>query len=179
MFKYTNDHFKKSDLTLGVFEGPIAVGGIEEYSTSNFGDGIRLYLNFPDEFAEAVKNEGINFVTTANNHLLDKGINGAMRTLDILDKYNISHIGSYRKIEKENNKIKILNIENVKIAFLAFTQNMNNYNIKTIYEKYPYLTSILPNENHEFYGKIYEEIKKDIEKAQKLGADLIAILLHM
>ena len=43
-------------------------------------------------------------MTTANNHLLDKGIKGAMRTLDILDKYNITHIGSYRNIEEK--KIK-------------------------------------------------------------------------
>ena len=78
-----------------------------------------------------------------------------MRTLDILDKYNISHIGSYRnEIEKENNKIKILNIENVKISLLAFTQYMNNYNIKTKYKKYAYLTSILPNENYKLYGKM-------------------------
>ena len=58
-----------------------------------------------------------------------------------MDKYNISHIGSYRnEIEKENNKIKILNIKNVKIAFLASTQFINYYTIKTIYEKCPYLT---------------------------------------
>ena len=180
IFKYTKDHFKKSDLTIGVFEGPTAGGGIEEYSTSNYDDGIKLHLNFPDEFAEAVKNSGINFVTTANNHLLDKGIKGAMRTLDILDKYNIEHIGSYRnEIEKENNKIKILNVENVKIAFLAYTQYMNYYGIKTIYEKYPFLTSILPNEKHIFFEKILEEIKKDIEKVKNSGADLIAVLLHM
>ena len=60
------------------------------------------HLNFPDEFAEAVKKAGINLVTTANNHLLDKKLDGAMRTLDILDKYNISHVGSYRNYEEKN-----------------------------------------------------------------------------
>ena len=49
--------------------------------------------------AEAVKNSGINYVTTSNIHLLDKGIKGAMRTLDILDKYNISHIPGAINIE--------------------------------------------------------------------------------
>ena len=71
MFKYTKAHFKKSDLTIGFFEGPTGGGGIEEYSSSNFGVGIKLYLNFPDELLEAVKKWGINFVTTGNNQLLD------------------------------------------------------------------------------------------------------------
>ena len=35
-------------------KGQTAGGGIGEYSSSNFGD-IKLYLNFPDEFVEAVK----------------------------------------------------------------------------------------------------------------------------
>ena len=65
-----------------------------------------------------------------------------MRTLDILDKYNISHFGSYRNIiEKEKNKIKILKFKNVKIAFLDSTQFINYYIIKI--EKYLYLASIL------------------------------------
>jgi len=97
MFQYTKEHFHKSDLTIGVL--PTVGGQEKDYSTSNYGD-----LKFHDEFVEAVKNSGINLVTTANNHLLDKGIKGAMRTLDILDKYNITHIGSYRNIEEK--KIK-------------------------------------------------------------------------
>ena len=52
-------------------KGQTAGGGIEEYSSSNFGVGIKLYLNFPDELLEAVKKWGINFVTTGNNQLLD------------------------------------------------------------------------------------------------------------
>ena len=88
MFKYTSKHFKESDLSIGVYEGPSA-GNKTSYSTSNYGDGIPLYLNYPDEFAESVKRAGINLVTTANNHLLDKNINGAIRTIDILDKNKI------------------------------------------------------------------------------------------
>ena len=83
IFKYTSKHFHESDLTIGVYEGPSA-GNNTSYSTSNYGDGIPIYLNFPDEFAESVKKAGIDLVTTANNHLLDKKIDGAMRTIDIL-----------------------------------------------------------------------------------------------
>ena len=103
MFKQTFEYLQKSELSIGVYEGPSA-GNMTKYSTSNFNDGIPLYLNFPDEFAESVKKAGISLVTTANNHLLDKGINSALRTIDILNKYNITHTGSYKN-QKEKNKL--------------------------------------------------------------------------
>ncbi len=40
----------------------------------------------PIEFAEAVKNAGFNFVTTANNHCLDNGKNGIKETIDALNE---------------------------------------------------------------------------------------------
>ena len=147
IFKYTKDHFHKSDLSIGVFEGPTAGGGIKDYSNSNYNDGISLYLNFPDEFVSAIKNSGINYVTTSNEHLLDKGIKGALRTLDILDKYNISHIGSYRNDkEKKKKELQILNIKGVKIAFLAYTQFVNYNSVIKLYQKFNYLTSFIPTE---------------------------------
>ena len=69
MFKYTKEHLQGNNLSIGIFEGPMAGGGEIKYSTSNYEDGIPLYLNFPDEFAETIKNSGINYVSTANNHL--------------------------------------------------------------------------------------------------------------
>ena len=56
MSKYTKENFEKSDLPISVFEGPTTVE-VEEYSTSNFDDGIKLYLNIPYEFVEAKKNK--------------------------------------------------------------------------------------------------------------------------
>lgn len=64
------------------------------YSAGNFDDGKDLYLNFPDSFADAVKNAGFDLVATANNHLLDKDVDGAMRTLDILNKKGLEQKNS-------------------------------------------------------------------------------------
>jgi fucose 4-O-acetylase-like acetyltransferase/poly-gamma-glutamate capsule biosynthesis protein CapA/YwtB (metallophosphatase superfamily)/lysophospholipase L1-like esterase len=179
MFQFTSKYFHSSDLSIGVYEGPSA-GNNTSYSTSNYDDKIPLFLNFPDEFAEAVYKSGINLVTTANNHLLDKKIEGAMRTLDILDKYNISHVGSYRnKYEKEEKKIFIKNIKNVKIAILSYTSTMNYYHTDLIYEKYRYLTSIIPKENNKYYKQIYKDVKNDFYKAKKLSPDIIMVLVHM
>ena len=178
VFKYTSKHFHESDYTIGIYEGPSA-GNNTSYSTSNFDDGIPLYLNFPDEFAEAVKNAGIDLVSTANNHLLDKKVEGAMRTLDILDKYNITHVGSYRN-QEEKDKIEIIEVKGIKIAVLAYTSLMNYYKIDTLYEKYNYLTRIIPKKTKtKYYNEIYEEIKNDFIKVKKSSPDLIIVLAHM
>ena len=143
MFKYTSRHFHESDFSIGVYEGPSA-GNDTSFSNSNYDDGIPIALNYPDEFAEAVKKAGIDLVTTANNHLLDKGINGAIRTLNILDKYNLKHLGSYRN-QEEKNKIKILNIKGVNIAFLAYTSFVNKMKCENLYKNFKYLTGIKPD----------------------------------
>ena len=179
MFQYSSKYFHSSDISIGVYEGPSA-GNNTSYSTSNYADGIPLYLNFPDEFAEAVYQSGINLVTTANNHLLDKKIEGAKRTLDILDKYNISHVGSYRNFkEKEKNKIFIINVKDIKIAVLSYTSIMNNFLTDSIYEKFSYLTNFIPKDSSKYYKKLYKDIENDFYKAKTLSPDIIMVLVHM
>lgn len=91
-------------------------------------DGKELYLNFPDEFASAVKDAGFDLVTTANNHLLDRGSDGALRTLDVLDNIGLDHTGSYRSIEEKNNsRVKLVTVEGIKFAVLSYTCGINNY----------------------------------------------------
>ena len=102
-----------------------------------------------------------------------------MRTLDILDKYNITHVGSYRNKE-EKDKIEIIDVKGIKIAILAYTSLMNYYKIDTLYEKYNYLTRIIPKKTKtKYYNEIYEEIKNDFIKVKKSSPDLIIVLAHM
>lgn len=85
MFEFTGKYISATDFSIGVFEDPLG-GNAKLYSQSNYGDGKKLYLNFPDEFADAVKNAGFDLVTTANNHLLDMGLDGMQRTIAVLKK---------------------------------------------------------------------------------------------
>lgn len=61
LFEYTRKYISEADFSIGVFEGPCG-GTSKSYSQSNCDDGKTLYINFPDEFAEAVKNAGFNFI---------------------------------------------------------------------------------------------------------------------
>ena len=50
-------------------------------------------FNTPDEFADILPDAGFGFVSTANNHCLDRGTAGLYRTLDVLDRVGIGHTG--------------------------------------------------------------------------------------
>ena len=83
VFQNVKDLFKESDYVIGNLETPLA-GKEKGYTNGLFS------FNTPDEFADAVKASGIDLVTTANNHCFDRGIDGMIRTLEVLEKKGYS-----------------------------------------------------------------------------------------
>lgn len=177
MFEKTKKYFSESDYTIGVFEGPVSNSKLG-YSTSDYDDGNKIYLGYPTEFADAVKASGIDFVSTANNHLMDKGKTGVFNTIDYLDKIGLDHTGSY-KSALDKNKVKIINVKGVKIAVLSYTISSNYYNSDYFIYDEPNLTSVLVSEEDENFEKIKEMVRKDFEVAKKSSADLILVMPHM
>lgn len=177
MFEHVKPYFAEADLTVGVFEGPTA-GGKTGYSSSNYGDGFPVYLNFPDDFAQTVKDAGINLVTTATNHLLDKGKAGAMRTLDVLDEVGLMHTGSYRT-QEEKDKLLVVEVKGIKIAVLSYLSSVNHYKATKIVEEMPFITSIVPSITNVYHDRLFAEIEADFQKAKESGADLIMVMVHM
>lgn len=180
MFRYTKAHISSADYAIGVFEGPMA-GAEVGYSSSNFNDGKKMYLNFPDEFACAVKDAGFDLVTTANNHLLDCGFDGAMRTLDVLDKIGLDHTGSYRSAEeKESSRVKLVTVDGIKFAILSYTYGTNNYKTADLSSgAQSYITSFIRNAKGKLYERLKAQVKRDFADAKALDPDLIIVLPHM
>ena len=113
VFSNSKNIFDKSDYIVGNLETVFA--GEDQFYTRE------LYsFNTPDSFLDALSQAGIDLCITSNNHCLDRGENGLIRTLDELDRRGISHIGTYRsKQEQDECFVKIFG-EN-KVAFLAYT----------------------------------------------------------
>ena len=180
VFKYAEPYISSADLAVGVFEGP-AAGAEAGYTSSNYGDGKELYLNFPDEFAEAVKEAGFDLVTTANNHVLDKGKEGALRTLEVLDRIGLDHTGSYRdQEEKDRSRIKVLECQGIKICVLSYTYGSNYIeNERLIDGKLSYLTSVISGTEGEQFEKLKADVEEDFRLAKTYSPDLILVLPHM
>lgn len=81
-------------------------------------------FNSPSELGVAVKNIGIDILSTANNHCMDKGATGVVSTLDTLDEIGIDHIGTNRSKE-EQDTVLVKEVNGIKIAFLSFTYGTN------------------------------------------------------
>lgn len=179
VFEYAKPYISSADLAIGVFEGPMA-GADKGYSTGNFRDGKCLSLNFPDEYASAVKDAGFDLVTTANNHLLDKGEDGALRTIDVLDRTGLDHTGSYKSPEdKANNHIKLVETEGIRIAVLSYTYGSNYISNEDLDGKYSYLTSVISGTEGERFEKLKASVEADFEEARALSPDLIMVLPHI
>ncbi|MDO4939812.1 MAG: CapA family protein [Lachnospiraceae bacterium] len=79
------------------------------------------------EYVTKLLDIGVDIVGLANNHLNDHGQDAMLDTFDILDSAGIPYVGAGRNIE-EANKPYYIELEGVKIAFVAATQieRLNN-----------------------------------------------------
>ena len=180
VFEYAQPYIASADVAIGVFEGPMA-GEEAGYTSSNFDDRKELYLNFPDSFADAVKNAGFDLVTTANNHVLDKGVEGAVRTLDVLDKIDLDHTGSYRNAaEKQNDHIKIIESQGIRMAVLSYSYGSNYIdNSELIQGDLSYLTSVVCGTEGEQFELLKSRVEQDFKDAKALSPDIIIVLPHL
>lgn len=175
VFEYTKKYISSADLSIGVFEGPMAS---EEsgYSNSDFDDGIQLYFNFPDEFGQAVKNAGFDLVTLANNHMLDKGEEGLNRTLDVLDTLELSHTGGYRT-EEERNNIEIIEKDGLKIGILSYTYGCNYYDENELIARKT--IPLLVDRNSKNFENVKSSVENDFIKLKAENPNVIIVLPHM
>lgn len=109
--------FAQSDVVIGNLETVFA-GRDAKYTNDIYS------FNTPDQFADALKKSGIQYVSTANNHCLDRGIPGLLRTLDVLDERKIKHFGTYR-CESERKPYEKIGWNGYRIGLITYTYNTN------------------------------------------------------
>ena len=109
--------FDASDYVVGNLETPVA-GKIYGYTNEMYA------FNTPITILPAIKEAGINMVTTANNHALDRGLKGLKSTIKNLKKYDIDFVGTYEnRCTSSNVFVKKLN--GVKVGFVSATYGTN------------------------------------------------------
>lgn len=156
VFDDIKDKLSKSDITIGNLETTFAGAkrGYSSYPT----------FNTPEALGTALKNTGIDVLTTANNHCMDTGYNGICSTIKKLDNLGISHTGTY-STKEDSEKILVKDVNGIKIAFLSYTYGTNGIAI--------------PKDKSFSVNLINKKkIKSDLEKAKKLNVDLISVSMH-
>ncbi|MCE1187646.1 MAG: CapA family protein [Ignavibacteria bacterium] len=115
-FSYIKPIIQKSDIALANFETVLAGAG-SKYSGYPF-------FNSPDTFADAVRDAGFSVLTCANNHCLDRGEKGILRTQKVLHEKNFVTLGT-NKSWAERDSIRLVTVKGLKIALLAYSYNTN------------------------------------------------------
>ena len=107
----------KSDYVIANLETPLA-GENAKYT-----DRI-VSFNAPDDVADAIKKLGVDVVSTANNHCLDRGFEGLERTLRVLDEKKIAHTGTYPK-GFSGDRNHYFTVGDTKFALIAYAHSTN------------------------------------------------------
>lgn len=122
MFREVASHLDATDLVIGNLETTLS-GKETVYQQTNPKNGYPMF-NCPDELAVALKRAGIDVLTTANNHCLDRGVTGLRRTLDVLDRHGLGHTGTFRT-PAEARRPLIRNVSGIKVGLLSYTYGTN------------------------------------------------------
>lgn len=106
-----------SDYVIGNLETPLA--GEEAGLTSRI-----VSFNAPDSLVEALVDLGVDAVSTANNHCADRGYEGLIRTLEVLDRFGIAHTGTFPE-DYNGERIHYFTLGDTKFALIAYTCSTN------------------------------------------------------
>lgn len=124
---------KSADLATANLEAPTAPGTAaggravrdpgfvydeEVYSGGNF------VFNYHPSIIDDLKSSGVDLVTTANNHVLDRGPLGVDRSVDELGRRGMDFVGTRRRDSREP-RSRIVRVKDFKIGVIACTEMTN------------------------------------------------------
>ncbi len=118
----------------------------------------------PVAFAEAARDAGIGVLTTANNHAVDRGLQGIRSTIKSLDSLSVKHTGTYSDAADRAARVPlVVEAGGLSLALLSYTYGTNG----------------IPVPEPAVVNLIYRElIAADIERAKKMECDAIVAFMH-
>ncbi|WP_289219968.1 CapA family protein [Ileibacterium valens] len=127
IYEATMDKMLAADLAYINFE-TLCAG--DEYGLSGYPD-----FNGPVEMIDALAQTGIDWISTASNHSLDRGPEGLMTQMSYLQEHYpaITYTGSYMSEEAYNTPI-VKEINGIKVGMATFTYGLNGRALPEGYE---------------------------------------------
>jgi poly-gamma-glutamate capsule biosynthesis protein CapA/YwtB (metallophosphatase superfamily) len=155
MFSHVKDTLTEPDILLANQE--TILGGVEL--------GLSGYptFNSPREVGDALIDAGVDIVSTANNHTLDKGEKGIQSSMGYLSEVGLPYVGSFKNPEDQQ-RLRILNHNGVNIAYLSYTYGTNGIPVP---------------EGKDFLVNLIDKaaMKEEIHRAKDL-ADVVVMSIH-
>ena len=154
VFDYIRSEISETDLSFANLEVTLA------------GPPYKGYPQFssPAALAVACRNAGVDCLVTANNHSIDRGLDGINRTIMRLDSIGMPHTGTFvNSSARDSLQPLILKSNGISLALLNYTYGTNGIRIPE-----PAIVNMLNK----------DLISSDIEKAKLKKPDIIVLSLH-
>ena len=171
-FQYVAPIIQAADLSICNFEGTLAGPPFT---------GFPLF-SAPDAIADALYTAGFRAAWTANNHILDKGLDGLLRTTRILQDKNLQVIGT--RLDQTQQSDAVVNVQGYQIGLIAYTFETIGTETQPALNSVPIPEDAIPllDSFNPYRSEIYEQNLKNIaERAVVLrqkGAEMICLSLH-
>lgn len=154
----------QGDIRCGTLE--CALGNEPTYDSAKIADrGNVIYAK--DSDVKRLKELHIDIVSLANNHFFDLGEDGALHTIELLDREGIMHCGAGKNLEDAGKPV-VVEIQGKKVAFLGFCDT----EYKHVY-MCTYATEDSPGINPMKEDYVVNEIKKNAALY-----DYVVVLAH-
>ncbi|MCM3718747.1 CapA family protein [Fictibacillus phosphorivorans] len=127
--------------------------------------GLSSYPSFnsPHEVGDALKENGVDLVTLANNHTLDRGEKVILSALNYWNEIDVVYTGAYASQEDQQN-IRLMKKNDITVSFLSYTYGTNGIPVPTGKD---HLVNLIEA----------EKIKKEIKRAKEIS-DVSVVSLH-
>lgn len=125
-------------------------------------------FNAPDALAHDLAEAGVDFVCTANNHCLDRGYDGLLRTAETLRAAGLMQGGTYLS-ETDRFTPRLIEENGIRIGIVCATESVNRND------------ALIPGESRGFaVARLSDEerIAREIASCREAGAEFIIAFVH-
>ena len=187
---------KDCDYLVGNLETPVA-GEDMRYTYE------RYCFNTPTCFLSALRKCGFNLLTLANNHCMDRGEKGILRTLENCHNAGFETVGIY-SCKEERDTPFIKEFDGIKVAFINYTYGTNAFAHKK-FLKHRFMVNLsqpeetkkgsihllnnydqiaedvesiyVRREGYEYVKPYMDQLESDIKRAKALS-DYVIVIMH-
>jgi len=149
-----------ADYTIANLETTVGLYSDKPYS------GYPLF-NAPEALLEAVKDSGIDFLTLANNHMLDRYFDGMVQTVNLVEKHGFDFGGANRS-QAEMDAPNVVEVNGIKLGMLCYTQHTNGMDEHSDARATRYGINYLKN----------ADFAADVRKLRGAGAEVVIAMVH-
>ncbi|MEA4889273.1 MAG: CapA family protein [Clostridiaceae bacterium] len=171
-FQYVKPIIAAADLAMANYEGTLAGPPYSGYP----------FFCAPDAIADALYQTGFRVAWTANNHTIDKGLAGVVRTAQVFRERGFQVVGT--RPDEQKSADGVVDVKGIKIGLMAYTfettgtetqKTLNGNPMPAAAD--PLIDSFNPNRDTAFERDIAVMLER-AEALRSQGAELICLSLH-